>query len=90
MKERGKTPWENMHGENSSFIKNLNKSSRRIERENRLESLMSREVKGESLLINRELRGVWEIIFWWAWRIGLGIDVGLILMAIYSKMVGGI
>ena len=88
MKERGKTPWENMRGENSTFIRNLNKSSRRLEREKRLESLMSQEMTGRSLLIRRELMGGWETLFWWAWRIGIGIDLGLIAMAIYSKHIG--
>ena len=88
MKESGKTPWDNMRGENSSFLQNLNKSSRRIEREKRVESLMSKEMIGQSLIVRRELVGGWETFFWWAWRIGIGIDVGLVAMAIYSKQIG--
>lgn len=90
MGDKGKTPWENMKGGNSHFIKNLNKSSGRLNREERVNSLMSKELKGEGLVNLDELVSPWEKIFWWAWRIGVGIDVGLILMAIYSKLVGWI
>ncbi|MBC8435147.1 hypothetical protein H8D91_01450 [archaeon] len=90
MQERGKTPWENMHGENSNFIKNLNKSKRRLERESNVESLIYQKEGSRNLFLKKELVGNWETVFWWAWRIGLGIDAGLILMAIYSKIVGWI
>jgi hypothetical protein len=75
---RGKTPWENMDG-HDSVLKNLNKSPRRRERESRTP-------------IEEEVEPIktWNKIFWWTWRVGLGIDVGLILMVIYSYLVGWI
>ena len=73
-----KTPWDNLKGDGKAVLSDLNKSHGRKERESRIQ------------LVDNPSTYSWEKYVWWAWRVGCGIDIGLILMAIYSKCVGWI
>ena len=75
-KRRGdKTPWM-IFREDADILGRLTMSRGRY-----LESKTAR-------VLSKPLRGFWEMIFWWVWRVGVGINLGLILIALYYVVFG--
>jgi hypothetical protein len=71
--ERAKTPWENMNHDHSSFLRNVNKSSRRLEREERAKEIA---LKDKGCLCGG--------CFCVAKRIGVGIIILLLILMVLS------
>ena len=73
--ERSKTPWENIGSDRSSFLKNLNKSPRRIERESRVEEIARMNTKCPC-----------DKLFCFLKKIGIALLVGVTILIIYSLL----